>query len=84
MRTRTTVHYWRFNDGEPRDNPIMEPQPRGWRCWVYPEDDNEFDQWMAENCPTADNTHRFNNGNPMHTVYISDDAEAMIFALRWL
>ena len=83
-RSTTTVSYWRFCDGEVRDNPIMEHQTRGWRCWVYPQDDAEFVMWMKTNCPSAEVTHRFNNGNPMHTVYIADDSEATIFQLKWL
>lgn len=84
MRTHTRVDYWRFCDGEIPDNPIMEPLPRGWSCWVYPRDDHEFTTWMSIHCPGADVTHRFNSGQPMYTVYISDDTEAMIFKLRWV
>lgn len=57
---------------------------RGWYCWVYPPNDEEFRQWMNSNCPRAECTHRFNSGDPMHTAHITDDAEATIFMLRWL
>jgi hypothetical protein len=39
---------------------------------------------MYNNCPTADVTHRFNSGDPMSTVHITDDQEATLFTLRWL
>lgn len=85
---KTVVHHWRFEDGKTIPNPgnpfPLDPPPRGWYCWVYPEDDREFVEWMEKNCPTADVTHRFNSGNPMHTVYIKEDKEATIFQLRWL
>ncbi len=83
-----SVHYWRFEDGKTCPNPDSQwptdPPPRGWYCWVYPSDDQEFREWMDTHCPSSDHTHRFNNGNPMHTVYIKDDKEAMLFQLRWL
>jgi hypothetical protein len=50
---------------------------------VYPEDDHEFEIWMARHCPTADYTHRFNSGNPMWTVTILDDKEATLFTLKY-
>jgi hypothetical protein len=88
MRVKTSVHHWRFEDGKtvPNTNPMfpMEPLPRGWYCWVYPEDDREFESWMKRTCPTADVTHRFNSGDPMYTVYIKDDTEATLFNLRWM
>jgi hypothetical protein len=35
-------------------------------------------------CPTADFTPRFNSGDPMWTVTITDDKEATVFQLRWM
>jgi hypothetical protein len=98
QKKTTSVHYWRFETGEPREvvnsivypgglvysPPATESTPRGWYCWVYPSDDAEFADWMAENCPSSEYTHRFNSGDPMWTVYIKDDLEATIFNLRWL
>jgi hypothetical protein len=87
-RYKTTVHHWRFEDGATVPNPgpkwLMDPPPRGWYCWAYPEDYDEFESWMAKNCPTADCTRRFNSGDPMITVYIKEDREATLFQLRWL
>lgn len=87
-RKTTSVHHWRFETGEPADSRWglfhTDPPPRGWYCWVYPEDDVEFADWMVENCPSSDCLHRFNSGDPMWTVYIKDDLEATIFNLRWL
>jgi hypothetical protein len=81
------IHHWRFEDGKTVPNPgsqwPMDPSPRGWYCWVYPKDNFEFKSWMEKNCPTADCTHKFNSGDPMFTVYISDEKEATLFQLRW-
>lgn len=85
---KTSVQHWRFEDGKTCPNPgsrwEMDPLPRGWYCWVYPEDDRAFEEWMERTCPTADVTHRFNSGNPMYTVFIKNDAEAMMFNMRWM
>jgi hypothetical protein len=85
---KTVVNHWRFEDGKTCPNPgsmwESEPPPRGWYCWVYPEDDLEFEEWMSRMCPTADCTRRFNSGDPMTTVYISEDSEATAFHLRWM
>ncbi len=84
---KTVVHHWRFENGVDPVNPGSQwPSivPRGWYCWVYPEDGGEFESWMAKNCPTTDCTHRFNSGDPMYTIYIKEDKEATIFQLRWM
>ena len=85
--SKTSVQNWRFENGVDPVNPGSRwPSipPRGWYCWVYAADDEEFREWMSRMCPTADVIHRFNSGNPMHTVYIKEDAEATLFQLRWL
>jgi hypothetical protein len=85
---KASVHHWRFEDGSTSPNPgnpfPLDPPPRGWYCWVYPEDDSAFEEWMTRTCPTTDICHRFNSGNPMWTVYIKDDVEATVFQLMWL
>jgi hypothetical protein len=83
---KVSVHHWRHEDGtldRAFGHPGINP-PVGWYCWAYTDDDRAFESWMAENCPTADVTHRFNSGNPMHTVYITKEQEASVFALRWV
>jgi hypothetical protein len=84
----TVVHHWRFNDGVTPINPGNQfgetILPRSWTCWVYPEDNHEFEIWMTRMCPTADFTPRFNSGDPMWTVDITDDKEATLFQLRWM
>lgn len=88
MKIKTSVHHWRFEDGKTCPNPgskwEMDPPPRGWYCWVYPRDDNEFVEWMERSCPTAEITHRFNSGDPMYTTYIKDDKEAVLFQLKYM
>jgi hypothetical protein len=85
---KPTIHHWRFEDGKKVPNPEsqfpMDPPPRGWYCWVYTDDWDEFLSWMAKNCPAADCAQRFNSGDPMITVYIKEDREATLFQLRWL
>ena len=87
MKTKISVHHWEFHNGVDPINPGNQfgetILPRSWTCWVYPEDVQVFVEWMSKNCPTADCTHRFNSGNPMFTVSITDDAEASLFTLKW-
>lgn len=83
---KTSVHHWQYHNGVDPINPgsrwPMVP-PRSWTCWVYPEEDREFEEWMATHCPTAECIHRFNSGDPMYTVKIGDDSECMLFKLRF-
>ncbi len=82
----TIVYHWTFHNGKTPVNPGSQWNvvlPRSWTCWVYPEDNNEFESWMATNCPTAECIHRFNSGNPMYTVSITDDRECMLFKLKY-
>jgi len=72
---RVTVHHWQYN-------PVGSSK-QGWFCWAYPSDDREFEKWMKANCPTADWTHRFNSGDPMYTVLITNNEEATSFKLQW-
>jgi hypothetical protein len=85
---KVSVHYWRFEDGSgsgrSESSYPPDPLPRGWYCWAYTRDHEDFEEWMDRFCPTAEHTRRFNNGNPMHTVYIADDQEATVFQLKWL
>ena len=85
---KASVHHWRFETGFREDSVgdlwKHDPMPRGWYCWVYPEDDQGFEEWMRRTCPTADICHRFNSGDPMWTVYIKDDTEATVFQLMWM
>jgi hypothetical protein len=82
-----SVHHWRYEDGTTISNPgsrfQLDPIPRGWYCWAYTDNNKEFEEWMSRLCPTADICCRFNSGDPMYTVYISNDAEATIFNLSW-
>ena len=85
---KLSVQHWRFEDGDTCPNPgsqwPMEASPRGWYCWVYADDQKVFMDWMKKNCPTADCTHRFNSGDPMTTIYIKEDQEAVLFQLKWM
>lgn len=61
------------------DNPnIWLPHDVALDVWM-----SEFENWMAENCPTSIWNARFNSGHTMYSVYITDINEASIFRLRW-
>ena len=83
-----SVRHWRFEDGvtAPNHDSIwkMEPAPRGWYCWAYPNDNRAFESWMDRTCPTAEYQHRFNSGDPMYTVQIWSDKESTLFQLAWV
>ena len=90
-KSKTLVHHWRFEDGVARS--IVEGRgrarrldspERGWYCWVYPESDKIFTDWMEKHCPSAECIHRFNSGDPMYTVYIKEDKEATLFTMKWI
>lgn len=79
------IYYWTYEDGTPDDafgHPGINP-PIGWHCWAYPDNDEEFEKWMSQFCPTSEYTHRFNSGDPMYTVFIKDKKEATMFALKF-
>ena len=94
VELKVSVHYWQFQTGEPEPVPeslkkvyptgYREGAPKGWFCWAYPSDDRAFEEWMHRCCPTADITHRFNSGDPMYTVRIPSDKEAILFQLAWV
>jgi hypothetical protein len=89
------VCHWRYEDGW-RDIPSVIREPggpekeyneefSGWYCWVYADNSEEFEKWMKENMTGYyDCTFRFNNGDPMHTVWIKKDEDATLFKLTWL
>jgi len=94
---KTSVHHWRYDDGwsdipfalldknSPTTNTrFFNKELVGWHCWVYPEDDREFERWMKKNMTGKyDCTHRFNSGDPMYTVIIRNDEDATLFKLTW-
>jgi len=93
MTDKVKINHWRYEDGwfetlqvlrKPGD-PEREfrEDVAGWHCWAYCNDQSNFIDWMEANCPASDCTLRFNSGDPMITVHITDPNEAMIFALRF-
>ena len=95
---RVLVRHWRYDDGwheiplTLRDkNGVMTSHKMfnkdlvGWHCWVTPTEDSEFEEWMLQNMTGKyDCTFRFNSGNPMFTVLISDPEDATLFKLTWM
>jgi len=49
-------------------------------AWCQQSFGPQGDPWN----PTADITHRFNSGDPMYTVRIPSDKEAILFQLAWV
>jgi hypothetical protein len=57
----------------------------GWHCWVYTDNDREFCNWMHENMQGKyEAIQRFNSGDPMVTVRITDSADAAVFKLKFM
>jgi hypothetical protein len=93
MKKNTLVHHWRYEDGwqhipaflskDGKETREFREEIVGWHCWVYPNDDHEFEAWMHKHCPTTDCTHRFNSGDPMYTVHIKDQHEMLVFKLMF-
>jgi len=93
---KTAIFNWRKEDGW-SDVPLvlrrLSPERGerefnedmvGWFCTVYAEDDDHFEAWMLEHMKGEyDITRRFNSGNPMSTVWIKEDEDAMFFRLVW-
>ena len=89
---RTSVYNWRYETGEPEfvgmsriyPSGYRASVPKGWYCTVYTTENEGFEKWMDASCPSGQYTHRFNGGDPMYTVYIPHEADASVFALKWL
>jgi len=95
MDQSVSIHHWRYCDGwsdvpyvflldktMPGEREFRE-ELIGWSCWVYCNNHNQFMDWMAEHCPTADCTPRFNSGDPMVTIHITNKDEAAYFKLNF-
>lgn len=92
------VRHWHYEDGWTMiplalrdkngvmaDDKFFQGEIVGWHCWVNPEDDEEFEQWMKQNMTGKyDCTFRFNSGSPMYTVTITKDEDATLFKLTWM
>jgi hypothetical protein len=91
------VRHWRYDDGRVKtfDRKIgawvdlgeVEDEQKGWHCWVYLDDQFEitrFNNWLQLHIRKGyEAIRRFNSGNPMTTLIISDDDEAMKFKEYW-
>lgn len=65
----------------------FDPADIGWRCWIYTHDyaNVDIDTWMKKNMTGEyECIHRFNSGNPMHTIFITSDEDATLFKLTWM
>jgi hypothetical protein len=93
MDQRVVIHHWRYEDGwhtvpsvlrkAGEDEREFREEIVGWHCWAYCDDHHAFIAWMEEHCPGADCTPRFNSGDPMVTVSISNKDEAAYFMLNF-
>jgi hypothetical protein len=95
MNQQVVIHHWRHSDGwsnvpyvflKDKSGPgerEFRKESVGWHCWVYCTNHREFLDWMAEHCPGADYTTRFNSGDAMITVNITNKDEAAYFMLNF-
>jgi hypothetical protein len=93
MEQRVVVHHWRYEDGwytvpaillkNGKSERQFSEELVGWHCWVYCKNHHEFIAWMAEHCPEADCIPRFNSGDPMVSVTITNKDEAAYFMLNF-
>lgn len=90
---KVSVYYWEYHNGVdlPPNAALLksldidcEPNPKGYTCHVFTDEPESFENWMKRNIiGSYDCTWRFNSGNPMYTVFIKDDEDAMLFKLKW-
>jgi len=89
------AEYWRYHDGWVHvpnalrkvyeNSQRFDPDIKGWHCHFYTKENYEFEDWIKENIKgRSDCTLRFNDGDPMYTVYIAEDEDAVLFKLKWL
>jgi hypothetical protein len=91
------IRHWRYDDGREKafdrktntwvDLGEVDDRNRGWHCWVYLDDEFErrrFHNWLTLHVRRGyEAISRFNSGNPMTTLIINDDDEAMKFKEYW-
>ncbi len=90
---KVKIRHWQYDDGSTsvfdRKSKSFKPSFSqanvGWRCWAYTDDNTEFKSWMDNNM-TGDFecTPRYNSGDPMNTVHISEEEDATMFKLKWM
>jgi len=88
----TFVDHWKYYDGWQYTTQCIRvdknvpweynPDMVGWSCWVYPENDEEFEAFIAT-LPSAEANYRFNGGNCMYTVRIKNKNDADKFARKY-
>jgi hypothetical protein len=88
------ILYWKYDDGRQYMLPIDLSKPKdiidkdniGWYCWVF-TDSNEhqyFLDWLQLHIRKGYDAHyRFNGGDPMTTLRIIDNDEALKFKEYW-
>ena len=78
---KVNIVNWRYSESEEWDN-----VPAGWRCIIHLKECNiDIVQWMEQTMTGVYECDcRFNNGNPIYTIYIQEqrDAEFFILALQ--
>lgn len=89
------VEHWRYDDGWHSIPTVLQKfyggqtteyreELVGWHCWVY-AGDVDIEKWMKDRMSGKYScVFRFNSGDPMHTVHITDDEDAVQFKLTWL
>ena len=73
-QSQTTILYWKYQSGA---------DFLGYSCCVKTYEHDVFQKWMEKNCPKTEVIYKFNSGDPIYTVYIPDEVEALLFKLKW-
>ena len=86
------IEHWKYDDGwhfttwcvrvSPEIPWEFEPDRLGWFCWAYPDNDQEFEEYM-QTLTSAEAIHRFNGGDCMFTVKIHDKNDADAFSRKF-
>ena len=86
------VKHWNYNDGwrtlytiNGNTEKEFDHYLVGWHCWAYAGEDENIEQWMKDNMVGEyECDFRFNSGDPMHTIIIRENEDAMLFKLKWM
>jgi hypothetical protein len=82
------VCYWSRRDESGityHETLFYSKEASGWHCWAYTDDNKKFLDWMHQNMKhDYDATPRFNSGDPMITVKITNAEDASLFKLMFI
>jgi hypothetical protein len=81
------ILYWHYDDGKSISfYDEIDETSIGWHCWVFTDKSEHqyFLNWLQLHIRKGyDAQHRFNSGDPMTTLKITDNDEALKFKEYW-